>query len=365
MSTQAVATERHPTSNSIDGMLRDRDNNYRPQRQSWTSRTGASWAELVPGALAVPAVSVVMPMRNRGFAISAVLDALARSKGVDVEVIIVDDASDDDGAWQAATHPLRLTVVRMSRAYGSSAARNIGTAIASAETIVYLDADMVLPDGVLRELAARACPDLVLPGFRHHVAIDEYPQILTTKPDLESDPRVNQLVDAGRLPFSGAVLEQPTHCRLLDATDDRLQMGHGRWLLDWSLPRTVITALVAMPRTAVIDVGGFHPGFHGLWGAEDAYVAAKLIAAGLKVAPVRSAVGFHLDPPNVEQETGRKRATLARTIAFYRSLLGQPLPTDGAEWFRRHTRDLLGDALVVRTWSRSFQHNRQKEVTRP
>jgi hypothetical protein len=135
--------------------------------------------------------------------------------------------------------------------------------------------------------------------------------------------------------------------RLLDATDDLLDLGYGRWVFDWSLPRTVITAMVAAPRAAVIDTGGFHPGFHGLWGAEDAYVGAKLIAAGCKVAPVRTAVGLHIDPPGTQEENGKKQSSLDRTVAFYRSLLAQPMPVGGRQWFHEHTSTLLRDAVVM------------------
>jgi hypothetical protein len=165
--------------------------------------------------------------------------------------------------------------------------------------------------------------------------------------DLEQDPRVDLAIPSGLLPFSGSVVDRPGRCRLLDATNDLLELGHGRWVFDWSLPRTVITAMVAMPRAAVIDTGGFHPGFQGLWGAEDAYVGAKLIAAGCLVAPVRTAVGWHIDPPATQGEDGRKRRSLRRTVSFYRSLLAQPMPIGGRQWFTEHTRTLLREALII------------------
>ncbi|MBB5874632.1 cellulose synthase/poly-beta-1,6-N-acetylglucosamine synthase-like glycosyltransferase [Allocatelliglobosispora scoriae] len=295
-------------------------------------------------------LSVVVPIRNRAFVINRVLDAIAASKSVDLEVIVVDDASDDDGAFRAAAHPCSPTVVRLAKPIGSSVARNVGTILASAQTVAYVDGDMLLPPLTLHELAARAADDLVLLGFRQHVpaaAIDAGP-LTPTSVDLDQDPRVSTIFPVGILPFSGAILDGPEYCRLLEETDDLRTLGHGRWILDWALPRTVITALVAMPRDAVIDVGGFHPGFHGLWGAEDAYVGAKLIAAGCKVAPVRSAVGLHVDPPEAQPENGKKQSSLPRTVAFYRSLLAQPMPVGGDTWLREHARAHLDQATVIR-----------------
>ncbi|GAA1381165.1 glycosyltransferase [Catellatospora chokoriensis] len=317
---------------SVASMIASRSNDYRLPT--------ASQAQL----------SVVVPIRNRAFVITHVLDALAASEGVELEVIVVDDASDDDGAFRAAAHSSRPTVIRLTEAVGSSVARNVGTVLASAPTVVYVDGDMILPPLTLHELAVRAADDLILLGFRQHVpaaALAAGP-LMPTSIDLDQDPRVSTVFPSGVLPFSGTVLDSPQRCRLLDETDELRGLGHGRWVGDWSLPRTVITALVAMPREAVLDVGGFHPGFHGLWGAEDAYVGAKLVAAGCKVVPVRSAVGLHVDPPETQPENGRKQNSLPRTVAFYRSLLAQPMPVGGSTWLRAHVQAQLDQATVIR-----------------
>ncbi len=309
-------------------------------------------------------LSAVVPIRNRAFAITHVLDALAASEGVDLEIIVVDDASDDDGAFRAAAHPSRPTVVRLAKPVGSSVARNVGTVLTSAPTVLYVDGDMVLPPLTLRELASRAADGLVLLGFRQHVpaaALAAGP-LTPTSVDLDQDPRASTVFPAGLLPFSGTILDSPKRCRLLDETDDLRGLGNGRWVFDWSLPRTVITALVAMPREAVIDVGGFHPGFHGLWGAEDAYVGAKLIAAGCKVAPVRSAIGLHVDPPEAQSEDGRKLNSLPRTVAFFHSLLAQPMPTGGGTWLHDHAEAQLNRATVIHGDRRS---NPFHELTEP
>jgi cellulose synthase/poly-beta-1,6-N-acetylglucosamine synthase-like glycosyltransferase len=336
---------------SLHRLLADRDNDYRPHRDRWQARQGTLWTDPVDAATRTAPVSVVIPARNRAFAITAVLDALTFDQGADHEVIVVDDASEDDTAFRAAAHSSRPTVVRLDKSHGSSAARNVGTALATASTVVYLDGDMVVPPGTLRELASRATDDLVLLGFRQHVPYAAFHAgpLAPVRADLEQDPRVDSIVPAGFLPFSGTILDRPARCRLLDASDDLLDLGYGRWVHDWSLPRTVITAMVAMPRDAVIDCGGFHPGFHGLWGAEDAYVGAKLIAAGCRIAPVRPAVGLHLDPPRTQKEDRSKQASLARTVAFYRSLLAQPMPSGGRQWFGQHTSALLRDAVVKTT----------------
>jgi GT2 family glycosyltransferase len=337
------------TSRALSDELARRDNDYRPQRRQWESQTETAWSASAPSHAVAKPLSIVIPMRNRSALITKVLDDLRMSLDVDFEVIVVDDASSDDGAFKAAAHPLRPTVIRLGSPAGSSVARNAGTALARTETILFLDADMLVGTHLLYEFACRAREDLVLPGFRHHVpfhALSTGPLTITS-PRLDADVRHTTTISPGILPFTGQLVDQPTVSNLLDNTNDLIDLGNGRNYFDWTLPRSVVTAMVAMPRSVIIDTGGFHPGFRGLWGAEDAYVVAKAIGAGCKVAPVRSAVAFHVDEATAVEETALKNTTLPRTVAFYNSLLAEPLPAAGASWFTEHTRSVLGSATTI------------------
>lgn len=338
---------RNPLSLADD--LARRDNDYIPQRRRWETENKSAWSADAPAHAVPRPLSVVIPMRNRTNLITKVLDALHLSEDVEFEVIVIDDASADDGAFRAAAHPLRPTVVRLGSPVGSSVARNVGTSLARAETLLFLDADMIVGRRLLREFACRAGMDLVLPGFRHHLPVHALGTgpLAPATPRLDADVRHSTVIRPGALPFTGQTVTEHSTAHLLDETKDLIELGHGRAYFDWTLPRTVITAMVAMPRHAVIDTGGFHPGFRGLWGAEDAYVVAKAIGAGCKVAPVRSAVAFHLDEATAAEETALKNASLPRTVAFYNSLLAEPLPAAGASWFTEHTRSVLGSATTV------------------
>ncbi|MFF1714002.1 glycosyltransferase [Streptomyces sp. NPDC058268] len=59
-------------------------------------------------------------------------------------------------------------LARLLRPCGAAAARNAGTALASADTVVFLDGDMVIAPHVLADVAARGGPDTVLVAFRHN-----------------------------------------------------------------------------------------------------------------------------------------------------------------------------------------------------
>ncbi len=89
-----------------------------------------------------PRVSVIMPAyRTRELALRAVQSALGQA-GVDVEVIAVDDASDDGtGELLHDLRDPRLTVLRQPVNRGPSAARNRALGVARGEWVALLDSD--------------------------------------------------------------------------------------------------------------------------------------------------------------------------------------------------------------------------------
>lgn len=90
----------------------------------------------------LPAVSVIIPTRNRsGQVVEAVASALSQ-EGVEVEVIIVDDGSvDDTPTVLAAIEDARVSVIRRDGDHGEPNARNAGAEAASHEWIAFLDDD--------------------------------------------------------------------------------------------------------------------------------------------------------------------------------------------------------------------------------
>lgn len=77
------------------------------------------------------------------------------------EVVVVDyDCPDDTAGYVAAHHPA-VRVVRSgpARGFNASRARNLGAAAASGETLVFVDADVVLADGFVDFVSARLGAD--------------------------------------------------------------------------------------------------------------------------------------------------------------------------------------------------------------
>lgn len=335
---------------TLQAVVASQDNDHTSHTQDFERATGIPWNQPVPADyLGGRRLSVVIPAYNVDYCLTAVLDALdAQTYGRQFEVIVIDDASTDTTSKIIATHPAVTAGIRLPGRRGAATARNLGTVMAQGETVLYLDADMVLPPNTVADLAARATDHAVLTGFRHNLPYGAAPP--AAGPDLAADHRVTWRPPVNRpLLYSGITLHEPIDGRPLGHTRDFRDLGHGRFYYDWDLPRMVVTALLAVPRATVLDIGGFDGEFGRIgWGMEDTYLGACLIAAGLLVVPLRQAVGFHLDPPDAAQQWRHKLAAWPATLRRYRSLLKAPAPSWQATALTASMNTLLHSCEVLR-----------------
>ena len=102
-------------------------------------------------------VSVVIPARNEARAIAAVIHAVQAQShaGVALEIIVVDDGSDDDTAAVARlAGALVLELEQWTDGGNPARARNCGAAMATGDPIIFLDADCTPTIGWLPRLLA-------------------------------------------------------------------------------------------------------------------------------------------------------------------------------------------------------------------
>jgi glycosyltransferase involved in cell wall biosynthesis len=103
-----------------------------------------------------PLVSIVIPAFNRASIIGAAVESCLVQSCPQIELLIVDDASEDDlsAALDAWRDDPRLRLLRHERNQGVSAARNTGVEAASGAYVAFLDSDdLWLPEKLERQLA--------------------------------------------------------------------------------------------------------------------------------------------------------------------------------------------------------------------
>jgi glycosyltransferase involved in cell wall biosynthesis len=248
-------------------------------------------------------VSVVVPTRNAARTIGACLRAVRSQTHPAIELIVVDNWS-DDGTWELAL-PLADHAVRQGPERGEQ--RNHGIARARGEWVLWLDADMEL---------APASVERALEAARATAAVGVF------------------------LPETSVGSGFWTRCRTLER-----RCYHGE-------PR--IEAPRLLRRRWLSDAGGFA----SLIGTEDADLRNRLLAEGATLAWADTLVAHHEGRIGLGQ-VGRKRFYYGRSIPDY--VRGNPgaariqmVATLGALW--RHRRLLAADPahaaglVALRAW---------------
>jgi hypothetical protein len=87
-----------------------------------------------------PVLTVVIPLYNGAAHIAETLTSVQRQTLAGIEVILVDDGSDDAGRELAQTHPVGATVLQQAH-LGVAVARNRGLAHARGRWVAFLDQD--------------------------------------------------------------------------------------------------------------------------------------------------------------------------------------------------------------------------------
>lgn len=113
---------------------------------------------------ALPLVSVVIPTHNRAALLKRALESVRAQTHANLEIIVVDDASDDNTARVVDDiEDSRIRYIRHESNRGGSAARNTGIAAAIGSYIAFLDDDDEwLPEKVEEQLKAMGGVDAVL-----------------------------------------------------------------------------------------------------------------------------------------------------------------------------------------------------------
>lgn len=102
----------------------------------------------------MPEVSVIMPAYNAARHIGRAVQSVLAQTVIDIELIVIDDASDDDtAAVAAASGKENVKIIRHASNKGVAAARNSGIQAARGNFMAFLDSDDVWhPDKLEKQL---------------------------------------------------------------------------------------------------------------------------------------------------------------------------------------------------------------------
>lgn len=128
-----------------------------------------------------PQVSVIIPTLDAEATIGAALDSVLEGQVLDVEVLVVDDGSQDGtrDAIERRRDPRIRWLTTGSRRSGSGVARNVAFEVARGDWVALLDADDIWAPGRLERLLDAAHPT------GHRIVCDDVAIVAADAPDRE------------------------------------------------------------------------------------------------------------------------------------------------------------------------------------
>jgi len=97
-----------------------------------------------------PELSIIVPAYNAASFLESCLAAILQAPGPEREIIVVDDASQDDSSKSASAFGVR--VIRNDRNLGCAESRNIGAREARSPILIFIDADCVIHHDALNRI---------------------------------------------------------------------------------------------------------------------------------------------------------------------------------------------------------------------
>lgn len=133
-------------------------------------------------------VSVIIPCYNCANTVERAIQSCANQSLLPAEVILIDDASDDDGKTceklkalsKQYTDKFHTRVIALDKNSGAGAARNAGWVVATQKFIAFLDSDDAWHPQKL-EIQSKFMadnPQIAISGHRHFVMKDAWPSLV-------------------------------------------------------------------------------------------------------------------------------------------------------------------------------------------
>jgi glycosyltransferase involved in cell wall biosynthesis len=262
--------------------------------------------------VAAPSVTVVIPTRDRWELLPTALDAVFRQEGVEVDAVVVDDASTRPAPPGVAREGVAL--VRLEQSLGLAGARNAGIARAGGDWIAFLDDDDVWsPNKLRRQLDAA---EAVGAGWAYSTAamIDADGVAEYIWPLPEPERLAERLVASNAIPAgSSNVVGEATLLHSLGGFDEAFSR-----IADWDM---WLRLAVAAPAAAVAEpLVAYRQHVSNMSGSGRRALLAEFDRLAAKHHALAAERGLAFDRAEVEQwaERERRRGVAARARAHLR-----------------------------------------------
>ena len=145
-----------------------------------------------------PLVSILVPCYNSAPWLAETLDSALTQTYSDIELIVVDDGSEDDSLAIAKSYESKHVKVISQQNRGASAARNVAYKSSKGEYIQYLDADDIIsPDKIERQIIhLKNRPDCLAAGEWGRFYVNVHDAIFLKEPVWDNSDPVSWLVSS-------------------------------------------------------------------------------------------------------------------------------------------------------------------------
>lgn len=314
----------------------DANNDYSSVERVFASCTGQDLCRVEMDPLIRPvneSISIVIASFNGHRTLGATLISLKNQRYRNFELILVDDGSQPslEKLVSSMNLPFQITVVRLSKNFGLSVARNVGIQCAEGSSIVFLDDDMIVPSVMTYGLALRQThtSGCVFLGFREDVPEEVFFNPGDRQPRIDGDWRFRSANEPDAWVFLAADRTAPKSERnsfaLVTESANFKKLGNGRVIGFWDLPGMVCGHSICAKKSDVVAAGGFAEGvFHG-WGVEDLAFGAIMAARGHFIVPTLEWVSFHLCHEGRKVSRSEEWKEMQRNFAHYLQYIKEPV----------------------------------------
>ncbi|MGR5148958.1 glycosyltransferase [Photobacterium alginatilyticum] len=274
-------------------------------------------------------ISVVIPTYNRSDLLSHTLTALkAQTLDKDrFEVVIIDDGGSDDSEEIVSRFKSDLNVKyfwQEDNGFRAGKARNIGTAIAKGNYIVYVDTGVLLSTTSLEEhlkVHQKALHPIAIIGYVYGFDLNS-----------EGIDKMNTVIDANNVDSILYQLHKQSAFDIRQRQYDDL----GENITHWPAPFDLFwTCHVSAERNELLKAGLFDENFQS-WGGEDVDLGVRLFLNNNMFIMNKSICSFHWPHPKEVSDHENASDNAAKTIhnkynlwqtSFYNvKHKGEPLP---------------------------------------